>query len=366
MSKSLKELVDEISVNCAGKNQSLPAACYHREDFLALEKAKVLNGGWHCLGRADEIPGEGDFFTTTLLNEPMLVVRGGDGGIRVLSNVCRHRAAPVASGYGTASGFRCPYHAWTYEIDGRLRSAPLVEKKLLKNCQLPVIRSECWGGFIFATLDSSIESLQHSLIGLEEQIRNYRMEKMHHVAYFEETWECNWKSLVENFMDGYHLSVVHPQTLRPLTPTRLCQTMESGPAFTGYIANYAKSAPLRKRYSKLLTEDEKRQSKLFCVYPAMVASISPDTLVYLALQPDGPERVRVKWGLSVVEARLSAREKQSRIEKWQAINAEDHALLSSLSQGLQSALYTGGELAPANLEGTVSDFHDYLIAAIRR
>ncbi len=360
MSVALHELVNNIAAVCAGQNQSLPAACYHRDDFLGLEIEAVLSPGWHCLGREDEIASEGDFFTAAVLNEPVIVVRGSNAGIQVLSNVCRHRAAPVASGSGNASAFRCPYHAWTYNIDGSLRGAPLVPKHKLKECRLPAIRSECWGGFVFATLDDTVAPLHESLFELNAQIANYNMAQMHHVVCFEETWDCNWKSLVENFMDGYHLSVVHPQTLRPLTPTRLCEPMISGPAFTGYIANYAKSAPRRKNHSQTLTDAEKRQSKLFCIYPSMVASVSPDTLVYLALQPDGTSAVKVKWGLSVVEPDLPPSEKISRIEKWQAINAEDHALLSSLNRGLQSKLYHGGALAPANLEGTVSDFHNYL------
>lgn len=356
------KLVQQIKKNCYRKNQSLPSSCYTDKKFLALEEKKVFRAGWVCLGRADEIPNIGDYFATSILNEPLVVVRSEAAKINVFANVCQHRSMPVATGAGNANKFVCPYHAWTYSLDGRLRSAPLIEEKSsLKNCQLPNVKSECWGGFIFATLNKKATSLSKRLAGLQTDIGNYQPENMHHIQSFHETWDCNWKSLVENFLDGYHLSVVHPQTLRPLTPTQLCTIMSSSKAYTGYIANYAKAAPARKYHSSLLTDVEQRQSRLFCIYPSMVASVSPDTLVYLSMQPDGTDKVRVKWGISCFEDHLSVRQKNARVKKWQAINFEDHQILQELQRGLKSSFYKGGQLAPANLEGAVKDFHDYLI-----
>jgi len=354
--------VAALKQQCLGKNQSLPSSCYTDPEFLALEEKKVLKGGWVCLGRVDEVPNVGDYFATQILSEPLVVVRSATDIINVFANVCQHRAMKVAQGNGNTQKFVCPYHAWSYALDGSLRSAPLIEKKSLpRDCGLPKVKSECWGGFVFATLNSRPAALSKRLSGLYGDIGQYQPEHMHHLQSFQETWDCNWKSLVENFLDGYHLSVVHPRTLRPLTPTKLCTTMSKSTTYTGYIANYAKAAPQRKNHSPLLNASEQRQSRLFCIYPSMVASVSPDTLVYLSLQPQGTDRVQVKWGISSYEANLSTREKNARIKKWQAINHEDHGILQELHQGLKSSFYRGGVLAPANLEGAVSDFHDYLI-----
>lgn len=361
MKNKTQQLVRDITHQCYGKNVSLPSACYTSAKFLAREEKKILRRGWHCLGRENEIPNRGDFFTASLLNESVIVARHTDAEVAVFSNVCRHRAMPVASGTGNTMLFRCPYHSWTYELDGRLRSAPLMDKEALADCRLPTIRSESWCGFIFATLDPNASALVESMAELHEFVGNYEPEAMHHVDSFSEVWNCNWKSLVENFMDGYHLSVVHPESLRPLTPTNLCRHSIQGENFTSYIANYAAAAPSRSSHSPKLSDDEKRQSKLFCVFPSLVVSVSPDTLVYLALQPDGTDRVWVKWGISSYESGLSAKEKSERVRKWQTINHEDHEILKNLHRGHQSNLYHGGVLGPADLEGTVSHFHDYLI-----
>ncbi len=357
-----QSVVETIVENCLGKNRALPSDCYIDEGYLQLEEQLIFRDSWMCLGRADEIPAVGDYFTSSLLSEPLVVVRSDPSTVSVYANVCQHRAMQVANGAGNTRQFVCPYHAWTYALDGKLRSAPLMEDKAsLKGCRLPVIRSECWGGFIFATLNEAAESLESQLSELQEAIEHYQMEGMHHISCFHETWDCNWKSLIENFMDGYHLSVVHPQTLRPLTPTNLCQTMSSNGAYTGYIANYALAAPERLNHSALLTADERRQSRLFCIYPSVVVSVSPDTLVYLSMQPDGVDKVSVKWGLSSFEKDLDEEQKDQRIKKWQEINREDHNILKCLQRGLRSSFYQGGQLAPADLEGSVKNFHDYLI-----
>ncbi len=364
MKKKTRQLLHELQQQCYGKNVSLPSVCYTSSKFLAREESKVLRRGWHCLGREDEVPCAGDFFTVNILNESLIVVRDSSLEVTVVSNVCRHRAMPVAEGSGNTVMFRCPYHAWTYELDGSLRSAPLIDAQEVENCRLPKVRAEIWAGFIFATLNPNAISLAESLADLHKSIENYKPHAMHHIGNFSEVWNCNWKSLVENFMDGYHLSVVHPESLRPLTPTRLCQYGVQGENFTSYIANYATTAPERCNHASDLTDEERRQSKLFCVFPSMVVSVSPDTLVYLALQPDGTDRVKVKWGISVFETELSREEKNKRIHKWQEINHEDHDILKNLHRGHQSKLYHGGSLAPSNLEGTVSHFHDYLIRCL--
>ena len=129
------------------EGHGLPPRCYTDEHFLDLEVEKLLRTEWHCIGREDEIPHVGDYFTMDVLTEPLLVVRKSETEIAVLSNVCRHRGMLVASGEGNAKRFRCPYHAWTYELDGKLRNAPLVPKnQLVKDCGLPVLNSRCWQG----------------------------------------------------------------------------------------------------------------------------------------------------------------------------------------------------------------------------
>ncbi len=375
----------------------MPAEFYTSEALHQLELTKFFRVGWVCLGRTDEVQSVGDYFTASLLGEPVIVVRSGADQIEVLANVCRHRGMPVAEGRGNTKKFRCSYHAWTYDLDGRLRNAPMMNKpvpavisadnavaaRALSDCRLPSIRSYCWGGFIFASLSAAetvanpetakenCEGKQHVLAdaavdlkALQRDVGAYHMEEMALIGCFEETWDCNWKSLVENFMDAYHLSVVHPKTLRPLTPTNLCQKLSSGKHHTSYIANYTEAAPARDNHHPELTAEQCRQSRLFCIYPSLVASVSADTLAFFMLQPNGLDKVSVKWGLASFEQHLTEDQKQARIDKWRAINEEDHAILQRLQTGLRSSYYQGGVMAPEQFEGCVGDFHRALVTAL--
>jgi len=167
-------------------------------------------------------------------------------------------------------------------------------------------------------------------------------------------------------MDAYHLSVVHPQTLRPLTPTNLCRKLSAGNCHTSYVANYTETAPARNNHHPELSAEQCRQSRLFCIYPSLVASVSADTLAFFMLQPDGLDRVSVKWGLASFEQNLTEDERQARINKWRAINEEDHAILQRLQTGLRSSYYQGGMLAPDQFEGCVGDFHRALVTGLLR
>ncbi len=363
----MKSLLQDISNRPHG--HGLPPACYTSGKFLRLEKKKLFLNEWHCLGRMDEIPEIGDFFTIDFMSEPLLVVREAEASIFILSNVCRHRGMPVASGSGNAKRFRCPYHAWSYNLDGKLRNAPLVPKEQLdKDCQLPRLNSRCWQGFIFVNLDVNADWPENqgaqTLVPLEQHVANYHMQDMHHAVSFVETWECNWKSLVENFMDGYHLSVVHPESLHHLTPTMLCKKITGSAAFTAYTANYGKSAPVRENHHPSLTNEQVKQSQLFCVFPSLIASVSADTLVYLALHPLSVSQVSVKWGVATFESDLSDAEINIRVDKWKQINNEDHEILQRLQAGLRSEHSVTGPLAADNFEGTLHDFHRYLVRRV--
>lgn len=360
----MKAILKDIANRLQG--HGLPPACYTKSKFLRLETRKLFRSEWHCLGREDEVPEVGDYFTIDLISEPLLVVRESKEIVSVLSNVCRHRGMPVASGSGNTKRFLCPYHAWSYKLSGELRNAPLVAKESIdKNCRLPLLKTYCWQGFIFASLDAHAiwpeDHETNTLMPLEKHLSNYHMSKMHHAVSFVETWECNWKSLVENFMDGYHLSVVHPQTLHHLTPTRLCKKIIGTAAFTAYTANYANSAPPRNNHHPDLSFEQVKQSQLFCIFPSLIVSVSADTLVYFALHPVSVGQVSVKWGVCTYESDLGKNELAARVEKWKKINAEDHDILKRLQVGLRSKNSVAGPLAADDFEGTLHDFHAYLV-----
>ena len=340
---------------------AMPAAYYTSDDFMRLEAEHVFRKDWVCLGRADEVKEPGDYYTTDLIGEQLLVTRGRDDTIRVLSNVCRHRGNMVASGKGRKSRFSCSYHAWTYDHQGQLIGAPLMSEVKgfdMSNCALPSFKTEIWEGFLFVNLDGNAEPLAPRLDNLLPYIRNYDVAQRALGFTEQVTWQTNWKCLAENFMEGYHLDVTHPKTLRPLTPTGLCEYVESDGHFNAYYSYYDPGYPERGPFPPNLTDKEKRCSFMFGVFPNLVVSAAPNILIFLCLSPGTSNSVNIRWGMSSVPQADGVTDEQR--DFMNQVNAEDKAKLETLQKGLQSSYYSPGRLAKADLEGTIYDMYQYM------
>ena len=342
----------------------LAGVFYTSREYFEHERSTVLQEGWHCLGRADEIPKPGNYFTAQILDEPLLVVRGDDNEIRVLSNVCRHRSMPVAEGAGTRKVFVCSYHGWSYRRDGTLLRAANMENNSFDptKCRLPEFHCELWGGFIYANIADNPTPLQPVLAKLHEQIAPYETEKFRTVHVAEEEWQCNWKCLVENFMEGYHLSVVHPKTLRDYTPTELCSKGISGPDFTSYHANYPDDIAPRGAGADGLNEKQRKQSFLFSVFPTQVVSQAASLLVSLNITPLEVNSIRVRWTMSVYGDEFDEDTIAQRVALWNEVNREDREKLEKMQVTLASKHANPPPLAADHFEGTIRDFHVYLAA----
>lgn len=193
---------------------TLPPYCYTSNDFMTFEKEAIFSHDWLCVGREEEIAGPGDYFTVQILDEPLLVVRDREGGIRVMSNVCRHRACLVAKGSGNGGrAFRCPYHWWVYDLEGQLIGAPEMQQTPdfdLSDIRLPALAVEIWQGFIFAHFESSPPPLAPQLSKLDELMVNYHVGDMVTMPpEILDRVDCNWKVMVENFIESYHSSRLH-------------------------------------------------------------------------------------------------------------------------------------------------------------
>ncbi len=343
----------------------MPAAYYTSDDFAALEAEHLFRRDWVCLGRADEINEPGEFFTTEVVGEPLLITRGKDKQIRVLSNVCRHRGNVIAEGDGKKSRFSCSYHAWTYDLTGQLVGAPLMSK--VKNfdagkCSLPSFKTEIWQGFLFVNLSGDASPLAPRLKSLIPYIENYDMAERVHGFTENATWETNWKCLAENFMEGYHLDVTHPKTLKPLTPTGLCEYVESDGQFNAYYSYYDPSYPERGPFPPNLTDKEKRCSFMFGVFPNLVVAIAPNILIYLCLRPNTSNSVNIRWGMSALPQSDGVTDEQR--DFMNEVNAEDKVKLESLQRGLQSRYFEPGPFCVQDLEGTIVDMYRFVASRL--
>ncbi|MGE3150482.1 MAG: aromatic ring-hydroxylating dioxygenase subunit alpha [Pseudorhodoplanes sp.] len=343
---------------------SMPAAFYTSPEVLKLEEDRIFRAEWICLGRIDDVPNPGDYFTAQLLNEPLLVIRGDDSKIRVLSNVCRHRGMTLASGCGSIKRrIVCPYHSWSYSADGKLVNAPRMEDVKgfdIATKRLPEFASEIWRGFIYVNLDGKAAPLAPRLAGLEPYIDKYHMEEMNKYNGGETTWQTNWKCLIENFTEGYHIAFTHPKSINPILPMQRNEKIPGGTGYTGYRANQTPNLPLRGAFPPDATEIELRSSMIFCIYPSQLVALS-NTATSISVRPLGVDSVELHWDKMSYAKSLTAEQQATAMAYFDTYMNEDREMVESVQRGNHSHHMERCELGPENLiAGVVSDFYRYL------
>jgi len=216
------QFLEEIHKSAA-QGLALPAECYRDPAFFDLELETVLRPGWHAVARWDSLPEVGDYSAIDLFGESLVLVRGEDKRLRVFSNVCRHRAHTVAEGSGNAKSLVCPYHRWTYGLDGALRGAPLMDQKPgfdRARCGLLELPTESWQGFLLVSLDPEPAPFAEKLGGLDKRLESFGLPEMVTLGIvdFDSPW--NWKVMVDNFMESYHHLGIHADTLQKTNPAK--------------------------------------------------------------------------------------------------------------------------------------------------
>jgi choline monooxygenase len=204
------------------RSGTLPSDWYTSPELFDLEMRTLFRRVWTCVGRTEQVEKSGDYFTTEVANEQIAVVRDRTGTLRALSNVCLHRGGPVALEAGHRKGFQCPYHGWTYELDGRLRRCRGMEGTEdfdPSSMRLPQFRVATWGPLVFVTLDESTPPLEEWMADISPRMANYRLDEMEFIGGRTWTIECNWKMYVDNYMEGYHIPFIHPGLTQALSPT---------------------------------------------------------------------------------------------------------------------------------------------------
>ena len=192
--------------------ESLPPACYTEAAFHAREVANVFRRAWNFIAHEDEIAAPGDYVCRELAGVALILVRGRDGVVRAFANTCRHRGSRLVAGRGRARAFTCPYHGWTYALDGRLTGAPQMEHAAnfrKADYGLHPVRLERWGRFLFVSFDGAAPGLAEQLGELVPLLAPYNFEDLVLVRRREFEIGCNWKGYCENLMEPYHTPVVH-------------------------------------------------------------------------------------------------------------------------------------------------------------
>jgi phenylpropionate dioxygenase-like ring-hydroxylating dioxygenase large terminal subunit len=193
----------------------VPGFVYTSPEIFALEKEKIFMKDWLCVGRVEEIENPGDYLALHVLGEPVLLTRGSDGAVNAFSNICLHRGVEVATGSGNRRSFTCPFHGWTYNLEGRLVGAPLMKEAEGFDpaaCRLSPIRTEVWKSWIFLTFDADAPPLAQHVAPLERDFGYLEQENCRLAIKSVNDVDCNWKLVVENLVDFYHVNIVHKST----------------------------------------------------------------------------------------------------------------------------------------------------------
>lgn len=282
--------------------QTFPPAAYTHPGLFALECEKIFKPGWICVGHIGQVRNKGDFQTLDLLGEMMVMVNDGER-VRVLSRICPHRWAPLVEGCGNARSFVCPFHKWTYSLEGKCLNAPLMEQALdfdAADHPLPEYRSEVVGGFVYVNLDGQAEPLAPQLAGLTENLTNWETEKLYVGVDIEYECKFNWKIVVETFMECYHHLGAHSGTFETNFPARMSSIEDSHGAWT---LGHAAPRPGREKvafeyglphFPGLVTESEKQSFRLFNVYPFHLMHAMPDRIIWFRLQPVSADRTMLQ------------------------------------------------------------------------
>jgi phenylpropionate dioxygenase-like ring-hydroxylating dioxygenase large terminal subunit len=360
--------------------RGLPPACYTSPEFYAREMERIFRRDWLCVGRADEVAEPGDYLSLELLGEPLVMVRDAAGEVRVLSTICRHRAMPVVGGSGHARNFVCPYHTWTYGLDGRLLGAPEMSKTPGfdgAECRLPGLRCEIWEGFVFVNFDPEAPALGPPLSGLAALLQNYDLAGLKTVRRVAFDMDCgwNWKLMCENFMEPYHHIGTHRQSLEPLMPARRSVTLEPDGPYAVVHMRYREGdrSTEHDRWGASalpmlggLSEEERNRATLVHVFPTGLITLLPDHVEFYRLFPEGPSRIRLEKLLCVspgaaVRDTLDAEMAQI-VKGFVTIRDEDIAICRAVQEGLGSRFAEPGRLC--YLEKAIWQFARYVATRV--
>ena len=343
---SLLQQVSENAAKPAAEASGMPPDIYHSAKLLALEKDRIFKREWLCIGHINEIPNPGDYVAYDIGDQPVVAIRQQDNSIIVFSNVCLHRCARMLDGTGNGRAIVCPYHAWTYNLDGQLRGARFMEQTTgfdKKAQKLRTIRSEIWEGFIYATLSDDVDPVATRLESFQEVIRAFNVAGYLPLHSDEDIWTGNWKNLIENFMDPYHIFMVHKDSLAKYGSSEECSFMYEGDEYsTWHIVCPGEGDPEDSIFTAhpdntSLQGDQRNSTVVGCVFPAHLIMLAPGVLLFISILPHGVGHFRMRWSVMIapeVQELDNAEEiAQVVVDLFSQANSEDKEIVAKVFAG---------------------------------
>lgn len=293
--------------------RTMPSGVYTSEEFFRFEMESIFAREWLCLGHQSQIPNPGDYFTIQVGPEPLIVVRAEDGSINVLSSICQHRGYPVTAEEpeGTTRHFKCPYHYWSYGLDGRLEGAPEMHRTvdlavLKEETRLPRLKVEMFHGLVFASMDPDAAPLAPTLRKLSAELENFDLpglQAMPPIDYPGQPW--NWKGMHENALEPYHTSFVH-KGYHEVAPASMASFVEwddddgqvMHPTYFRHIDG-AVNPTLKAMFPVLpgLSDEQRSRVTFASALPTVFFALMPDQVFLFLVLPESAGRMtlRIMW-----------------------------------------------------------------------
>lgn len=371
MDKAVRELAANVAVRFE-EARAMPPSVYTSDEFLKSELDHIFAQDWFCAGRADALSKAGDYTTLELANQPIIVLRDGSGDLRAMSNVCRHRMSTLLEGRGNAKSIVCPYHAWTYNLDGSLRGAPAMTQNegfCKGDYALPDIRCEEWQGWIFVSLNPDAPAVATQLKSVEDLVGDYNMGAYTETFYETHLWDTNWKVLAENFMESYHLPVCHAGTIGGLSKLEemICPPGEAAFNYHTILKDDTLKIALAHPSNTTLEGDRRRMTYLLAIYPSLLITLTPGYFWYLCLHPNGVGQVQIGFGGGMSPDYVNDLDAQKHFAALKTllddVNIEDRGCTEKVYKGLCSGHAEPGHLS--HLERPNYDFAQYIYGKVR-
>jgi choline monooxygenase len=347
MKPSLREIIETYNPNASMAEASTPPASWYSDPrILELEQRTVFSSSWQLVGRVDQVRDAGQYVSFEVAGEPVLVVRGNDKVLRGFFNVCRHHAAAVVTkAEGKAENLRCPYHGWSYNLEGALIVTPefggVANFDRGANGLVP-IQSVAWQGWVFVKLDPDGPSLQ-DFLGKRffERLEHLKLEQLHWFERRHYTLNCNWKVFVDNYLDGgYHVPHLHGNLNSVLDYSNY--TIETGER------SCVQSSPIAadKGDPKTAAVRAGKRAYYYWIYPNLMINVYEDVMDTNLVIPRGVDKTEVVFDYYFADVSDQASERSfASIAASEQIQAEDTAICESVQRGLNSRSYSTGRLS---------------------
>jgi len=337
------------------QRRSLPARYYTDPEFFRLELERFFGSRWFCAGRAEEIPLRGSYVLRTVTEESLIILRDDQGRIRSYFNVCRHRGTRICeAAEGTFAGtIMCPYHAWSYNLEGRLIAAPHMENVpdfAREEYPLHVVHADQWDGHIFLNLGHEPASLSAQLGSLPEKFRPWGLADLQRRARIVYDVKANWKSIIQNYSECVHCPIIHP-ALQKLSHHLSGVNDPPEPGSLGgfmVLREGVESLTLdgRRRRNCLpaLGSEASRQVYFYAILPNLLLSLHPDYMMTHVLWPRACDRTEIvcEWHFHPEEIHRPGFDPEDAVRFWDTVNREDWHVCELSQLGMKSRAFTPG------------------------